>query len=142
MSDPAQMTLFDEPDTAPVTTPAGRCQAASTYIGLEGSQLTYRGWCKGCTWRGDLRLEENTATEDAVTHAWPGWEKLPLMPAIPATPEATRSWLALARRVYPPGWVDGGGPIRTQRTGGACRHHDSTPWGGFSIGVLPDRKPQ
>jgi hypothetical protein len=66
---PAQTTLFDEPEPATVITPTGRCQAASTYIGLQDAKLTYRGWCKGCTWRGDLRLAENTATEDAVDHA-------------------------------------------------------------------------
>jgi hypothetical protein len=45
-------------------------------------------------------------------------------------------WLKEAKRRYPAGWIEAGGPIRTARPPGATRHHYAPEWHGFDIGVV------
>lgn len=97
--------------------------------------MIYNGTCRGCKWEGPDQPHENAAVEDAHDHAWPGWRDQPLMP--PAPMEDTAGWLARAKRIYPAGWVDNGGPIRTVRPHQiAGRHHRSHLWDGFDMGVV------
>lgn len=104
----------------------------------------YFAGCLGCGWLGPQREEENDASEDANDHAWPGWRDLPVVPGPPAHGLSRAAQRAFARwrddvdSVYPPGWLEDGGPIRTARSGYAGRHVPAkTPWGGFDM-AYPD----
>ena len=99
--------------------------------------LMYRGACRNpaCNWESPAAVrDENLAAEDACGHAWPGWWDLPVMDSKPYGKEA--DWLKEAKRRYPAGWIEAGGPIRTTRTPGATRHHYAPEWGGFDLGVI------
>jgi hypothetical protein len=142
---PGQPGLFAEdvpPGARPAARPGPGCRPG---IGWRPARppdpprphLLYQGSCYGCDWKGPERPAENPAVEDAHDHAWPGWRSLPLMPSVPCNDAAAAAWLARARRVYPVGWVDGGGPVRTLRGSPVTgRHHESGLWGGYSMGVV------
>ncbi len=138
-----QLGLFEEGDVqspGPAETPAPCRPFTSWWCGTEPvpsderpGHLRYKSACKPCAWAGPVHSEENRAVEDAMDHAWPGWRTQPAMPAVPYGDHAVRGWLAEARRIYPPGWVDRGGPVRTLRGSAGTRHHDGTAWGGFNM---------
>lgn len=140
-----QLGLFAEESvtTAPAETPA-RCRPLFRWWYVTereaGSEryggLWYQARCRPCKWDGPERLKVvNLAVEDAMDHAWPGWRDQPVMPEQPRGGQELKVWLAYARRIYPPGWVDDRGPIRTLRGPGLTRHHDGTEWGGYSMAV-------
>ncbi len=115
--------------------------------------LMYRAACRrlGCDWEGPGRAAENPAAEDGCDHAWPGWRDLPVVPAVPQAGsglsagdrEAIARWAAKVNAVYPAGWLEGGGPVRTLRTGHGTRHLPArTPWGGYDLAVLAGTAPQ
>ncbi len=106
---------------------AGRC-------GHDGADV-YRGCCLGCDWEGPVRVGENAAVEDACDHAYPGWRALPVLPQVPGGDRAVKTWLEKAKAVYPPGWIEAGGPVRTARTPPGTRHHLAPAWGGYDMGV-------
>ena len=101
----------------------------------------YRGACLHCTWEGPLRDRENSAAEDAHDHVWPGWRALPLVPRRPDTASnsqktsaALRNWIAHVNAIYPAGWLESGGPIRTLRTTYGTRHvPNHTGFGGYDL---------
>jgi hypothetical protein len=106
----------------------------------------YRGACLHCAWEGPLRdgentAAENTAAEDAHDHAWPGWRELPHVPRRPDTASnsqktsaALRNWIADVDAIYPAGWLDSGGPIRTRRSTHGSRHvPNRTGFGGYDL---------
>jgi len=96
--------------------------------------LLYRGACRHCTWEGESHDDENAAAEDACDHAWPGWRELPTVPAVPAERKARGRWAEHVKALYPPGWLEDGGPIRTARTPPGTRHvPDRTPYGGYDL---------
>lgn len=101
-----------------------RCQAAG--------DLLYRGACRACPWEGPARDRENPATKDACDHAWPGWRDLPAVE--PNDPKALASWTRRVTALYPPGWVEDGGPVRTRRAEGAGRHNKMHRLG-YSMGA-------
>ena len=95
--------------------------------------LLYRACCRrpGCDWEGPERDNENTAAEDGCDHAWPGWRDRPAAPEPPritsGTTKAERTaitrWTEQVNRLYPPGWVEDGGPIRTRREASSGTRH-------------------
>lgn len=98
--------------------------------------LMYRGACRGCAWEGPPCDSENSAAEDAHDHAWPGWRELPIVPAIPEERKKRAVWVEHATALYPAGWLERGGPIRTERRGGGMRHVPNwTPFGGYDMAV-------
>lgn len=102
--------------------------------------VVYRGACLHCTWEGPLRDGENPATEDAHDHAWPGWRDLPLVPRRPDTATGTQQkkaitrWVQHVNAIYPSGWLESGGPIRTSRGAYGTRHvPNHTGFGGYDM---------
>lgn len=101
----------------------------------------YLGACLHCTWEGPLRDDENTAAEDAHGHAWPCWRELPLVPRRPdntstskQTSSALRRWIDQVNAIYPTGWLESGGPIRTRRSTHGTRHvPNRTGFGGYDL---------
>lgn len=103
----------------------------STYRTVE-----YRGACHGCGWLGEIVISENDATEGAHAHAFPGYESLPVLQRSPhePTPNEIAGLLALIERLYPPGWIERHGPIRTTRTFYGTRHVPGrAPTGGYDL---------
>jgi len=138
------------------TDPAGRCQptllSADIRIahGLdvnreracaceETNRLMYKGACCGCEWEGTARDHENSAVEDACDHSWPGWRDLPTVPRMPSEngPRdkfARDRWTEHVNGLYPPGWLEAGGPIRTVRRPAESRHVEGgTQFGGYDM---------
>jgi hypothetical protein len=110
--------------------------------------LLYRGACFGCTWEGDARTAENPATEDAHDHAWPGWRQLATVPRRPDSGTSAKQQTAIARwseqvnRLYPQGWLEAGGPIRTTREASGTRHvPDRSGFGGYDLSAGPAATP-
>lgn len=102
--------------------------------------LLYRGACRACDWEGDPRDGENPAAEDACDHAWPGWRELPTVTTPPEESKARARWLDKVTGLYPAGWLDNGGPIRTARTGIGTRHVPCrTPAGGYDLAAVNNR---
>jgi hypothetical protein len=102
--------------------------------------LVYRGACLHCDWEGEIRDDHNGAVEDAQDHAWPGWRDLPIVPRRPEPGTNARQMAAMARwvgdvnAVYPDGWLEGGGPIRTVRGYYGTRHvPNHTGFGGYDL---------
>lgn len=103
--------------------------------------LHYRGACLGCGWVGEPVDDENSAAEDAHDHAWPGWRRLPPVPDPPTPYSSPReydkrkaTWLTKVSAVFPPGWIEGGGPIRTVRKPPGNRHvPQRSPGGGYDM---------
>ena len=81
----------------------------------------YRGRCLGCGERGPVVGAENGATEWAHDHAFPGWRELPVVPRLPWSDTVstqrrrTDVWRERIEVLLPAGWLDRGGPIRTER---------------------------
>lgn len=119
--------------------PAPECDCARIY-----DDLLYRGACTGCTWEGAPRGGENPAAEDACDHAHPGWRELPAVPRVPENwsgygkkaAQTRDRWLARVNEVYPAGWLEAGGPIRTARRSMEGRHVPAhTPFGGYDMAI-------
>lgn len=99
--------------------------------------LLYRGACRGCDWEGEARDEENAAAEDGCDHAWTGWRQLPVVPRVPDEGKKRARWIEHVEALYPPGWLEDGGPIRTSRSGDGTRHVPSrTPFGGYDLAAV------
>jgi len=104
-------------------------------------ELLYRSGCRmgGCGWEGPERGGENAAVEDGMDHAWPGWRMLPPVPRVPqngGTWKSLAAWRARVDPVYPAGWLESGGPIRTGRGPAGTRHVEAaTPWGGYDLWI-------
>ena len=96
--------------------------------------LIYSSACSPCAWHSDGHDRENAAVEAAMDHAWPGWRDLPAVPAKPNGGNPAR-WLAAATAVYPDGWVEAGGPVRTIRHAPGNRHWFDTSLGFWDLGV-------
>jgi hypothetical protein len=117
--------------------------------GHRGDDL-YRACCRrpDCLWEGRDFYSENLAAEDGMNHAWPGWRDLPIVPDMPymdgspgtkANTRKMQRWAEQVNAVYPAGWLEAGGPIRTARTGLGTRHvNDRTPYGGYDMAVVVD----
>lgn len=102
--------------------------------------LIYRGACLHCTWEGPVRDDENPAAEDAHDHAWPGWRELPIAPRRPESGtnakqnKAMARWIQTINNIYPAGWLQAGGPIRTSRRRYGTRHvPNHTGFGGYDL---------
>lgn len=102
--------------------------------------LLYRAACLHCTWEGPAHDCENLAAEDAHDHAWPGWRTLPIVPRRPQPgnsakeKDAMSTWARRVDTLYPAGWLQEGGPIRTRRQRYGTRHvPDGTGGGGYDM---------
>lgn len=104
--------------------------------------LMYRGACRHCAWEGPAHTRENAAAENACDHAWPGWRELPLVPRVPDERKKRATWVEYVNQLYPPGWLEHGGPIRTERPRGGTRHvPDRTPFGGYDLAATNTTTP-
>lgn len=119
-----------------VTTPA---VTHDLFIGWEwhlGSGLIkYRPRCNTCGWRIPGRYERHTdAVEAALDHAWPSWRELPVLEPVPSFSQPDEEWKAAALAVYPKGWLEAGGPVKTLAGDPSLRHRQyGSPWGGFEV---------
>lgn len=102
--------------------------------------LVHRAACLQCSFEGPVRLSENEAAEDANDHSWPGWRDLPIVPKVPEggtskkDNQARVDWIEKVSALYPAGWLETGGPIRTRRTSPGTRHvPERTPYGGYDM---------
>lgn len=102
--------------------------------------LLYRAACLHCTFEGTIRDCENAASEDAQDHCFPGWRDLPIVAQVPeygsgaSGKKAMTNWIAKVETLYPTGWLQEGGPIRTRRTAPGTRHVPlRTPFGGYDM---------
>ena len=140
-------------------TPTDRCQPTVLFADLRCNcgryrdsyrctcvgDLMYRGACRQCDWEGDPRDRENAAAEDACDHAWAGWAELPVVPAVPQERKKRAAWVEQVSELYPVGWLEDGGPIRTARSRSGSRHvAGRTPFGGYDLAAvdLDDEEPQ
>jgi hypothetical protein len=87
---------------------------------------------------------ENAAAEDANDHTHPGWRDLPVVERPPqnhgaaAHPKALSGWRKRWEPLLPAGWLERGGPIRTQRGQPATRHvPGGAPGGGYDMSAGP-----
>ncbi|MGQ4491141.1 DUF6349 family protein [Streptomyces sp. SAS_281] len=95
----------------------------------------HRGACLGCSWEGPDRRRTDEAVEDAHDHTHPGWRDLHEMPE-----RRGRHWLTHVQRLYPEGWFEKGGPVRTIRTGIEKQHKPgAAPGGGYDLAVRPPK---
>ena len=112
--------------------------------------LAYQATCltEGCKYHSGDFDRENPAAEAAMDHAWPGWRDLPPVPSMPHV-ESGRSkaeqrkladWAARVNAVYPAGWLEAGGPIRTLRDSPVVGRHvpARTPFGGYDLAVIAE----
>jgi hypothetical protein len=104
------------------------------------SDLVYRGACLHCAWEGEIRDDHNSAVEDAHDHTWPGWRDLPIVDRRPEPgtnkkqTTAMHRWINAVDGVYPDGWLEAGGPIRTARGYYGTRHvTNHTGFGGYDL---------
>jgi hypothetical protein len=108
----------------------------------------HRGACLFCDWEGEIVTAEYQAIEDAHDHAWPGWRELPLVRSCPAdlggkkSIEARHRWAVEINSLYPTGWLEQGGPIRTKRLSEHRLHMpNATGFGGYDMGDrIPDEE--
>jgi hypothetical protein len=102
--------------------------------------LRYRSQCDGCGDEGPIRSSENAATEDGHDHAFPGWRDMPVLEHRPYEYDGTKArqrWEADARRAYPEGWFERGGPVLEYRTPPGTRHvPGQAPGGGYCMAVV------
>jgi Family of unknown function (DUF6349) len=97
----------------------------------------YRGACRRCDWEGEPHDRENAVAEDACDHSWPGWRDLPSVPRVPEERKKRAAWVDRVVGLYPAGWLEDGGPIRTARSGYGTRHvPGSTPFGGYDLAAV------
>lgn len=128
------------PECRPITLCADlRCDHYDGDCSCVGD-LVYRGACLRCGWEGPARDDHNAAAEDAHDHAWPGWRELPCVPRRPeygASAKHTTAmarWVAAVNALYPDGWLEAGGPIRTVRGCHGTRHVPGhTGFGGYAL---------
>jgi hypothetical protein len=120
----------------------GTCQCV-------GTGDLYRSACRGqdCGWKGQVRDQWNDAVEDGHDHVFPGWRDLPVVAASPRYYPDKRAWTKWKKevtRLYPPGWLERGGPVRTYRTPPMNRDHPMTlsGWTGWDISVPPPAQPE
>ena len=127
--------------------PAGPgCQPTvlSRYIYLRDGDLStydgcrFRGACFACTWLGDDCDKENTATEDAHDHAFPGWRDLAAIEPYAYDDQRKRSRLASQlAALFPSDWRDRSGPTVTYRDSPVGTRH--VPGGGLFGGYCMAR---
>lgn len=98
-----------------------RCKHDSTQCHCVGD-LMVRAACTGCDWEGTVREDLSEAAEDAHDHSWPGWRALPVAPRPPERGSHPKlqarlaDWVENVDAFYPTGWLEAGGPIRTDRS--------------------------
>jgi hypothetical protein len=104
--------------------------------------LVSRAACTGCDWEGELHGDVAAAAEDAHDHAWPGWRALPVVPrppehgSHPKLQARLAEWVENVNAFYPHGWLESGGPIRTDRARMGTRHvPEATGFGGWDMAV-------
>jgi hypothetical protein len=76
----------------------------------------------------------------STCHAWPGWRDLPCVPRRPEPGTSAKQktgmtrWAEAINNVYPDGWLESGGPIRTVRGRYGTRHvPNHTGFGGYDL---------
>ena len=129
----------------PDSPPGPGCQPTvlSRYLyRLDGDLTTYdgsrfRGACFDCGWLGPECGDENSATEVAHDHAFPGWRDLPAIEPYRYDDQEKRARLAQRlTALYPANWTQRHGPTVTYRDDVALRH---VPGGGLFGGYCMAR---
>ncbi|MEZ0076337.1 DUF6349 family protein [Planotetraspora sp. GP83] len=104
--------------------------------------IRYRSFCGACGHAGPIRSDENTAVEDGQDHAFSGWRDMPVLLHRPydidsSSKKAITKWEADARKAYPQGWFERGGPVLEWRTPPGTRHVPGrAPGGGYAMAVV------
>ena len=103
--------------------------------------LLYRAACFGCTWEGPATRPARTPPPRTPTttpgQAGASCRSCPAAPSrAPASKQkaATARWVEAVNDLYPHGWLESGGPIRTARGHGGTRHvPDHSGFGGYDL---------
>ncbi|KAA9379684.1 hypothetical protein F5972_08510 [Microbispora cellulosiformans] len=153
------MSVDAAPGTAdPAPSPTGQCVVAvlswshnppmpnPPTVRDPERHLRYRSFCDGCGHAGPIRSGEGEAVEDGHDHAFPGWRGMPVLVHCPynidsSSKKKIAKWEADARRAYPEGWFERGGPVLEWRGSAGTRHVPGrAPGGGYAMAVVrPDR---
>jgi len=88
----------------------------------------YRSGCTACGWTSQSRDSYVLALGEGLDHAFPDWWKQPIVNRAKAGSDKGE-WGRNVARMYPPGWFETGGPVRTHRFG-----YDSDPEAGGAPG--------
>lgn len=114
----------------------GRCDRDCCRV----CDLVYRGRGPHYDREGPIRDRHSGAFEDAHDHAWPGWCKLPRVPRRPERGSSAKKaspapWVKHVIAVYPDGWLEAGGPIRSASRRYRSRHVPAphTGFGGYDL---------
>ena len=98
----------------------------------------WRGVCRGCSWHGEIRDDDDEALFDALDHTHPGWRDLPVVDDVPFTDGTTQTAARIARwtqtvlDLY--GDQTPGCPVITRRTPPGTRSVPGrSPWNGYDI---------
>ena len=130
---------------APCAWPSCTPTVLTRDTGQRLNHLAYRGACLGCGWVAEqvhpiCQGGENAAVEDAHDHTHPGWREIPVVarPNLPDAPSQRRraieAWRTRWESPLPARWLDGGGPIRTNRGEQGTRHvPGGAPGGGYDL---------
>jgi hypothetical protein len=110
-----------------------------------GTILIPEGGTPGDAWcEADLRLARMVICSCGDHHLDPGWRDLPVIERPPhnhggaAHAKALAGWRKRWEPLLPAGWLEWGGPIRTQRAQPATRHvPGGTPGGGYDMSAGP-----
>lgn len=96
----------------------------------------FRAGCTGCGFVTEPRPSEMQALTEGLDHSHPGWWQQPIVSkpkdARPYSEEFAK-WGREIARVYPAGWFESGGPVRTQRVNDDQPHAEGAPGGGWDI---------
>ena len=105
-----------------------------------------RAGCTGCGWLSDERWSIMQALAEGLDHSHPGWWSQPIANSLKtgATMAEAYEWGVEIARVYPPGWFETGGPVRTYRVGNDTEPKQGrAPGGGWDVpaSVVPKPAP-
>lgn len=108
-------------------------QGNCSCVGNQVSQVI----CTHCRWHL-IGVDENKLVEAWHDHAWPGWRKLPVVPAAVQKRndqnKPSSKFEAWILDNYPLEWQKAGAPILTERGPIGTRHVPGrSPWGGFDL---------
>lgn len=92
-----------------------RGERLSPYYG--DKVIAFAAGCTGCGWLSDERPAQMQALAEGLDHSHPGWWALPIVRSLKAgAGMADRAkWARTVARMYPTGWFESAGPVRTHR---------------------------
>ena len=100
----------------------------------------YRAGCLKTGWTGEPHRDKMLALAEGLDFGWPGWWSMPIVNRMNVGKE--HAWAETIARMYPPGWFETGGPVRTNRASHDTEPHaGQAPGGGWDVaGVLKPKE--